>query len=286
MVVHSALPEPLTAAVEERLRAASVQHVAHGSARPMRAAEAAAGDPRSLALIGPYRSADVAEAVEATAPVGLPLLAPVATWAGVTRDDEPGCEDPAQHHGTILRLIARDTEVAARIAADVRSADRRAFVIAGEHSYGQQLDGQLRLAGLPRADDLAEADVIVRAVSPASQKPTGPPRSYICPSSRSTACRTPPSMTRSMCASRCPSRRSRGSPRPISWPASVRPGERRSSSPRVCAAAPATARRSWERSVLSGPFDNHGDPIDPPVWLWRACADWALTPDRPLASSG
>ena len=161
MVVHSALPEPLTAAVEERLRAASVQHVAHGSARPMRAAEAAAGDPRSLALIGPYRSADVAEAVEATAPVGLPLLAPVATWAGVTRDDEPGCEDPAQHHGTILRLIARDTEVAARIAADVRSADRRAFVIAGEHSYGQQLDGQLRLAGLPRADDLAEADVIV-----------------------------------------------------------------------------------------------------------------------------
>jgi hypothetical protein len=32
-----------------------------------------------------------------------------------------------------------------------------------------------------------------------------------------------------------------------------------------------------------GPFDEHGDLIDPPVRLWRAGADWALTPDRPLA---
>jgi hypothetical protein len=48
----------------------------------MRAAVAAADDPSALAMVGPYRSADVAEAVEATAPVGLPLLAPVATWVG------------------------------------------------------------------------------------------------------------------------------------------------------------------------------------------------------------
>jgi hypothetical protein len=121
----------------------------------------AAGDHRSLALIGPYRSTDVAEAVEATAPVGLPLLAPVATWAGVTRDDEPGCDDPARHHGTILRLIARDTEVAARIAANVRAAGQRAVVIAGENAYGQQLVGQLRLAGLPRVEDPVQADVVI-----------------------------------------------------------------------------------------------------------------------------
>jgi hypothetical protein len=33
-----------------------------------------------VALIGPYRSRDVAETVEATAPAGLPLIAPMATW--------------------------------------------------------------------------------------------------------------------------------------------------------------------------------------------------------------
>jgi len=31
-----------------------------------------------------------------------------------------------------------------------------------------------------------------------------------------------------------------------------------------------------------GPFDEHGDPLDPPVWLYRAAADWTLEPDRPL----
>ena len=154
MVVHSALPPLLEAAVAEELGAA---HVAHGDRDPMAAAEAAAAD--GLALIGPFRSRDVAEAVEATAPAGLPLIAPVATWAGVTRDDEPGCEDdPARHGGTVLRMIARDTEVAMRIAAHVRAQGQRALVIAGEHEYGVQLDGQLRLAGLPRADD---ADVVV-----------------------------------------------------------------------------------------------------------------------------
>ena len=30
------------------------------------------------------------------------------------------------------------------------------------------------------------------------------------------------------------------------------------------------------------PFDDHGDPIDPPVWLWRANPDWLLEPERPL----
>jgi hypothetical protein len=31
-----------------------------------------------------------------------------------------------------------------------------------------------------------------------------------------------------------------------------------------------------------GPFDEHGDPIDPPVWLWRVAEDWALEPERAL----
>ena len=33
---------------------------------------------------------------------------------------------------------------------------------------------------------------------------------------------------------------------------------------------------------VAGPFDEHGDPVDPPVWLYRAAGDWSLRPDRPL----
>src|SRR3954453_20330830 len=161
MNVHSILPGALTAAVAGVLDAAGVEHLAHGEHEPMRAAEAAAADPRTVALVGPYRSAVVAEVFEATAPAGLPLLAPTATWAGVTRDDEPGCDDAARHRGTVLRMVARDTVVARRIAADLRAAGRWALGIAGEHEYGLQLDGQLRLAGLPRTDDPGSADVIV-----------------------------------------------------------------------------------------------------------------------------
>jgi hypothetical protein len=31
-----------------------------------------------------------------------------------------------------------------------------------------------------------------------------------------------------------------------------------------------------------GPFDEHGDPVDAPVWLWRADDAWALQPERQL----
>jgi hypothetical protein len=160
MAVHSILPPLLTGAVDEVLRAAGVTHVAHGDADPVAAATAAASDPEARAVIGPFRSRDVAEAVEATAPRGLPLLAPVATWVGVTRDDEPGCDDAADHRGTVLRLVARDTVVAQRIAQRVKDAGQTALVIAGDHEYGLQLDGQLRMAGLPRGED---GDVIVLA---------------------------------------------------------------------------------------------------------------------------
>src|SRR3954451_17292976 len=136
MVVHIVLPDGLTRAVAEVLAAAGIEHVAHRDADPVQAAADAAGDAGAIALIAPYRSAGVPEAVEATAPAGLPLIAPVATWAGVTRDDEPGCDDAADHRGTVLRMVARDTEVAARIARWVRGEGRRAFVVAGAHEYG------------------------------------------------------------------------------------------------------------------------------------------------------
>jgi hypothetical protein len=162
--IHSILPRPLTEAVDEVLRAAGVLHVEHGDADPVQAAIAAAADPQARAVIGPYRSRDVAEAVEATAAAGLPMLVPVATWVGVTRDDEPGCEyDHAHHQGTILRLVARDSVVAQRVSERVRESNQRAIVIAGNHEYGLQLDGQLARSDLPRVLNAHDADVIVLA---------------------------------------------------------------------------------------------------------------------------
>ena len=80
MTVHSVLPDALSAAVDAVLEPAGVVHVAHREGDPVGTAATAAADESAVALIGPYRSADVAEAVEATAPAGLPLLAPLATW--------------------------------------------------------------------------------------------------------------------------------------------------------------------------------------------------------------
>ena len=142
MVLHSVLPPKPAAEVSSVLEAEGLAHVAHASDDPVAAGVAAASDADAVALIGPFRSREVAETVEATGPAGLPLVAPMATWAGVTRSDEPGCEDdPADHRGTVFRLVARDTEMALRIAADVRAAGNRAFVVAGEHEYGVQLQG-------------------------------------------------------------------------------------------------------------------------------------------------
>ncbi len=161
MAVHSILPLDLTAAVDEVLSTAGVAHVAHGDRDPLAAAEIAAADPDARAVIGPFRSADVNEALGATAPARLPLLAPVATWVGITRDDEPGSDDAPQHAGTVFRLVARDMVVAQRIAE--RLKDQRALVIAGDHDYGRQLDSQLRMSGLNRGETPDEADVIVLA---------------------------------------------------------------------------------------------------------------------------
>jgi hypothetical protein len=282
VAVHSVLPDPLTAAVDEILRAAGVEHVAHTDDDPVRAAEAAAGDADAAALIGPFRSAAVAEAVEATAPAGLPLLAPVATWAGVTRDDEPGCDDAARHHGTVLRMLARDTEVAARIAADVRAAGGRALVIAGRHEYGRQLDGQLRLAGLPRAEDPGAADLVV-----------------LCGLAGA------PEIERAAALAPVPvvafdgvQGADLGAGRDVRLALPFAPAEgvatgddlfvvdpvRRAARLVVAGLRDGAGDRSTLLAAMRalGPFDEHGDPLDAPVWLWRAGDGWALAPDRPL----
>jgi hypothetical protein len=281
-VVHSALPDSLTAVVDDVLGAAAIEHRAHGPRTPMRAAASAAADAVAVTLIGPFRSADVAEAVEATAPVGLPLLAPVATWAGITRDDEPCCGDPARHGGTVLRMVARDTEVAARIAAWLRAEGRRAVVVAGEHEYGVQLAGQLEMVGLPRAASAEDADVIVLcglAGAPEIERAAAlAPRPVVAFDGVQGA--------------------DLGAGREVRLALPVAPGPdvlvgdvlffvepvRRAAGLVVEALRSGASDRATMLAEMRrlGPFDDHGDPADPPVWLWRADERWALEPERAI----
>jgi hypothetical protein len=274
--VHSALPDPLTAAVAEVLGGAGVEHVAHGAERAVESGVVAARDGAAVALIGPYRSADVAEAVEATAPAGLALLAPVATWAGVTRDDEPGCDDAARHRGTVLRLVARDTVVAQHLAAMVRDAGQRALVVAGAHGYGVQLDGQLRIAGLPRTEEVVEADLVLLAGlagGPEIEWAAGlAPLPVVAFDGVQGA--------------------GLGAGREVRLALPFAAGEdlagagmaRRAAELVVAALRDGAGDRPGVLGALRarGPFDEHGDPVDPPVWLWRADDDWTLSAERAI----
>jgi hypothetical protein len=281
MSVHSILPDALTDAVAVELEAAGITHVAHGSTDPVAAAAAATADPHALALLGPYRSADIAEAVEASAPAGLALLAPLATWAGVTRDDEPGCDDAARHSGTVLRLVARDTVVAARIADDVRAAGQHALVVAGDHDYGRQLDGQLRLAGLPRAERVQDADLVVLAGL------AGQPEVELAAASAPL-----PLIAFDGAQGTVLGDREIRVALPFGPVDGVATDEllagveraRHGAQLVVRALADGATDRAAMLATLRrlGDFDTHGDPPDPPVWLWHSDAAWNLRPDRPL----
>jgi hypothetical protein len=281
MSVHSILPERLTRAVGEVLAAAGIPHVAHDYADVGAAVEAAASDPQALALIGPFRSAEVAEAVEETAPVGLPLLAPVATWAGVTRDDEPCAGDPAHHRGTVFRLVARDTVVATRIADDVRREGKRALVVAGSHDYGRQLDGQLRLAELPRADVLRDADLVVLAGLAGRPEIERAAESSPLPLVAFDGVQGAELGERAVQLAL-----------PFEPLAGFSPDELFAGVERSDVAAELVVRAIREGAegrpeMLAnlrrlGRFDAHGDLEHAPVWLWRADRRWQLQPERPL----
>jgi hypothetical protein len=282
MVVHSVLPARLTAEVERVLSAAGVAHAAHTDEDPVAAGATAAGDDAAVALIGPFRSREVAETVEATAPAGLPLIAPMATWAGVTRADEPGCDDPARHQGTVFRLLARDTEVAARVAADVTRRGCRALVVAGESEYGVQLDGQLRLAGLPRAPSADEADLVV-----------------LC------GLAGEPEIERAFSIAPLPVIAFDGvqgadlgleqdvqlalpfAPSHVLGTAALFAGLGQARNAAELVVELFTSGAHDRVSMLArlrdlGTFDEHGDPVQPDVWLWRADQGWTLEPQRAL----
>jgi hypothetical protein len=182
----------------------------------------------------------------------------------------------------VIRLVARDTEVARRLARHVRDAGRRARVIAGPHDYGLQLDGQLRLAGLPRADAEDDADLVVLC-----GLPDGPEIAE----ARATA-------PLPIIAFDAVQGTDLGADREVRLALPFAPGdgdafdwltygaERAGHGARLIAAA--LADGAHDRPTLldhlrrAGPFDAHGDPVDPPVWLWRAQPDRSLRPDRAI----
>jgi hypothetical protein len=281
MSVHSILPDELTRAADAELQVPGVEHVAHGTADPVNAAAEAAADPQALALLGPYRSAAVAEAVEVSASAGLLLLAPVATWAGVTRDDEPGCDDPARHRGTVLRLVARDTEVARRLADHLLSTGERALVIAGAHDYGRQLDGQLRLAGLPRAERADEADLIVLASLAGENEIAAAAETAPLPVIAFDGVQGATLGDREVRLA-LPYAPIDGVPT-NELLAGVQQARHAAELVIRALAEGATERQSMLATVRRlGGFDTHGDPREPAVWLWRADPAWNLHADRPL----
>jgi len=172
--------------------------------------------------------------------------------------------------------------VAVRLAADVRAAGRRALVVAGEHDYGRQLDGQLRLAGLPRATGPADADLVVLCGL------TGEPEVEV---ARATAPLPLVAFDGVQHSDLGPGRELRlglpfapldGAP----FDHLVFGAEQARRGARLIAGALRAGARD-RASVLAaaradGGFDPHGDPAGAPVWLWRAGRDWALGADRPL----
>jgi hypothetical protein len=205
----------------------------------------------------------------------------MATWAGVTRDDEPGCDDAACHHGTVLRLVARDTVVAARIADEVRAAGQSARVVVGDHDYGRQLDGQLRLAGLPRAECAEDADLVVLAGL------AGQPEIAL-------AAATAPLPLIAFDGAQGAALGNRQIH--VALPLAPVDGvaiqgllagverARHGAQLVVRALADGATDRAAMLATLRrlGGFDAHGDPPNPPVFLWGADAAWNLRPERPL----
>jgi hypothetical protein len=269
--------------VDAVLAGAGVDHVAHGVQDPAASAQAAVADAAAVALIGPFFSTAVAEAVEVTAPAGLAVLAPVATWVGVTRRDEPaGDDDPPDARGTVLRMVARDSEVARRIAGRLRGAGHHAFVIAGEHPYGAQLQAQLDQAGIPAVDDVGEADVIVLcglADGPETREAAGLPAVPVIAFDGIQGAAFDPGHDVQLALPFAPVG---GYEHPDLFA-----GVERTRAAAALVVDAVGAGLGDRDSVLAamrerGGFDNHGDPVDPPVWLWRRGPDWTLTPVGPL----
>ena len=171
--------------------------------------------------------------------------------------------------------------MARRIAEHVRSAGQLALVVAGQHDYGRQLDGQLRVADLPRAARAQDADVVVLAGL------AGEPEIE-----RATASAPLPVVAFDGVQGALLGDREVRVAMPYAPVDGVPTHEllagvertRHAADLVVRAAAEGAADRPAMLAALRelGGFDLHGDPRDPPVWLWRADTAWDLRPDRSL----
>ena len=179
-------------------------------------------------------------------------------------------------------MVARDTVVAARLSAAVRDAGQRAIVVAGDHEYGRQLDAQLRLAALPRVDDADHADLVVLAgLADQPETARAADLSSLPVIAFDGVQGAPLGAGRSV---------------RLALPLAPRDGVALedllagTEGARNAADLVVTALRSGvaDRAALlaelrvRGHFDDHGDPIDPPVWLWRVGDDWTPEPDRAI----
>ena len=135
-----------------------------------------------------------------------------------------------------------------------------------------QLDGQLHLAGLPRADDVARAGLVVLAGL------AGEPEV-----ARAAATGLPviafdgiqgADLRGDVCVA-LPFAPDGGHVRLEAAP------ERAAELVVAALYSGATTRAELLAALRElGRFDEHGDPVDPPVWLWRAAPDWRLSPLR------
>ena len=153
----------------------------------------------------------------------------------------------ARHDGTVLRMVARDTVVAQRIAERLRG--RGALVIAGDHEYGLQLDGQLRLAGLERVSETP--DVIVLAGL--AGEPENEAARALAP--------LPIVAFDGIQGESFPDQEVTIALAYAPGPVGVAEARR--------AAEIAVAARDLEEMRRLGPFDEHGDPVDPLVRFER-----------------
>jgi hypothetical protein len=192
-----------------------------------------------------------------------PLEAAVAEVLGAATSR--AATTPPDHRGTVLRMVARDTVVAARIAAHMRAERRRALVIAGDHEYGVQLDGQLRLAGLPRAESASDLVILCGLA--------GHPEIE-----QARASGLPILAFDGV----------QGADLSMAWPFGPLGDEPfdhmvyGAEMARRGAQLVVQTGGDLRRLLATGRFDEHGDTIDPPVWLWRADDEGMLRPERPL----
>jgi hypothetical protein len=164
-------------------------------------------------------------------------------------------------------MVARDTEVAFRLAAHLRLRGERALVVVGAGEYGMQLEGQLRLAGLPVGDD---AGVVVAAGVPEE------------PGLEAVKATAPlPLIAFDGIQGLDVGDRDVWVVLPFAQDPTHGIEAARAARLVVDALAGGATSRADVLAACraAGPFDEHGDPIDPPVSLWRADAAWRLTPD-------